>query len=482
MTVLIETRDLSIASTEAIVHPTSIEVRAGIPFTILGETGSGKSLLVQAIADMLPPGVNAEGRVVINGRETRSLPARQRQAMWGREIAVLPQEPWLALDPTARSIGQIAEGYSRVRGLPAAAALQAAEAATRGLGLAGAGRKLPHQLSGGMAQRVAFLAARAGGAPIVIVDEPTKGLDAALRDSAVELLRREMGQDGGLLTITHDIAVPRRLGGEVAIMLEGRIVEAGPVERVLATPQHDYTRKLIAADPAAWPRRAGAASAGAPVLEAPVLEAPVLDAQGVGKARGGNLLFRDWSFEIARGEIVGIVGPSGCGKSSFGDLLLGLLAPDSGTVRRHPDFPARRFQKIYQDPPSAFAPQLTFRETLADLCRLHRLPEERVGDLMQRLRLHRSFLDRRPGEISGGELQRLALLRVLLLDPVFLFADEPTSRLDLITQKEMTDLLVALAREQDCALLLVSHDLELVAKTADRVVEMRSPAAAAAAA
>ncbi|MGF1631080.1 MAG: ABC transporter ATP-binding protein [Kiloniellaceae bacterium] len=472
MTVLIETRDLSIASTEAIVHPTSIEVRAGIPFTILGETGSGKSLLVQAIADMLPPGVSAEGRVVINGRETRSLPARQRQAMWGREIAVLPQEPWLALDPTARSIGQIAEGYRRVRGLSAAAAQQAAEAAVRGLGLEGAGRKLPHQLSGGMAQRVAFLAARAGGAPIVLVDEPTKGLDAALRDSAVDLLRREMGQDGGLLTITHDITVPRRLGGEVAIMLDGRIVEAGPVERVLATPQHDYTRQLIAADPAAWPRRASAAKGGAPVLEA----------QGVGKARGGNLLFRDWSFEIARGEIVGIVGPSGCGKSSFGDLLLGLLAPDSGTVRRHPDFPARRFQKIYQDPPSAFAPQLTFRETLADLCRLHRLPEDRVAALMQPLRLHRGLLDRRPGEISGGELQRLALLRVLLLDPVFLFADEPTSRLDLITQKEMTDLLVAFAREQDCALLLVSHDLELVAKTADRVVELGSPADAAAAA
>lgn len=473
MTVLIETRSLSIASTEAIVHPTAIRVRAGVPYTILGETGSGKSLLMQAIAGTLPPGVTAEGGIVINRRETRALSARQRQQMWGREVAVLPQEPWLALDPTARTIGQIAEGYRLVRGLPEAEARTAAVAAVRGLGLEGAERKLPHQLSGGMAQRVAFLAARAGGAPIVLVDEPTKGLDAALRDSAIDLLRREMGADGGLLTITHDITVPRRLGGEVAIMLDGRIVESGPVDQVLTTPQHAYTRQLIDADPAVWPRKTSEVQYGAPVLEA----------RGLSKTRGGRLLFRDLSFKIARGEIVGIVGPSGCGKSTFGDLLMGLLRPDGGTVRRQAGLPALRFQKIYQDPPSAFARQLTLRETLADLARLHRLSEERVADLMRRLRLQPGLLDRRPSEISGGELQRLALLRVLLLDPVFLFADEPTSRLDLITQKETIHLLAGFCRERDCALLLVSHDRDLVAKIADRVIEMgRSDSVSAAAA
>lgn len=465
MTVLIETRGLAVAAAGAIVHPTSVTVRAGVPFTILGETGSGKSLFAQAVVGTLPAGLTAEGEVLVDGRAVHDMPPRQRQALWGRRFAILPQEPWLALDPTARSLDQVTEGFEAVRRMPAEAARAAAHGAMRGLGLAGAESRLPHQLSGGMAQRVAFAAARAGGAPIVVVDEPTKGLDATLRDSAVDLLRTEMGSDGGLLTITHDISVPRRLGGEVAIMLEGTIVEQGPVERVLAKPQHDYTKRLVAADPAAWPKRVAPAAGGAPVIEA----------RGLAKARGGRLLFSGLSLALRSGEIVGIVGPSGCGKSSLGDVLLGLLKPDRGTVVRDPAVAPLRFQKLYQDPPAAFPPQLTLRRTLADLVRRHHVDEERVDDLLRRLCLSRALLDRPPSGISGGELQRFALLRVLLLDPAFLFADEPTSRLDLITQKDMVDLLVEFVRERRCALLIVSHDRELIRRIADRSVELGEP-------
>lgn len=469
MTPLLETHGLSVAGAEAIVHPTSIQVRPGVPLSLLGETGSGKSLLAQAIVGTLPPGLSAGGGVSVKGRAVQDLPRREREALWGREIALLPQEPWLALDPTARVLDQTAEGYEQLRGLSPAGARDAARSALRALGLAGAERKLPYQLSGGMAQRVAFAATRAGGAPILVADEPTKGLDAALRDEAVELLRQESGETGGLLVITHDIGVPRRLGGEVAVMLEGRIVESGPVERVLGAPQHDYTRRLVAADPAAWPARAPVTAEGPPLLQA----------EGLAKRRGGRLLFRDLSFRIGRGEIVGLVGPSGCGKSSLGDLLLGLLRPDAGSVRRDPTLPALRFQKLYQDPPAAFAPQATLRRSLDDLCRLHGLPAEAVEALMRRLRLPRTLLERPPSEISGGELQRFALLRVLLLEPVFLLADEPSSRLDLITQQEMMALLVEQARERNCALLLIGHDRALIEKTADRVVEMKPSAEAA---
>lgn len=462
MTVLIETRDLAVAAADAIVHPTSIRVQAGVPFTILGETGSGKTLLAQAIAGTLPPRLVAHGGILIGGRPVQDLPARERRALWGREIAVLPQEPWLALDPTARSIEQVAEVYEVVCRKPAAGARADAVEAMRGLRLAGAGNKLPAQLSGGMAQRVALAASRAGGARIVLADEPTKGLDAALRDGAVDLLREAMGPDGGLLTITHDIAVPRRLGGEVAIMLEGRIVEQGPVEAVLGQPQHEYTRRLVAADPPNWPRRIAPARSGDPVIEA----------RDLAKSRGGRLLFSGLSLSIAPGEIVGVLGPSGCGKSSLGDLMLGLLKPDAGTVSRDPGIAPLRFQKLYQDPPAAFAGQLTLRRTIGDLVKLHHIDEARVIELMRRLRLAHGLLDRPPVEISGGELQRFALMRVMLLQPAFLFADEPTSRLDLITQQETIELMTETARDGRCAVLLVSHDRDLIDRTADRVISI----------
>ncbi|TCT06519.1 peptide/nickel transport system ATP-binding protein [Tepidamorphus gemmatus] len=462
MTLLIETRELAVAAADSIVQPTSIRVRAGVPFTILGETGSGKTLLAQAIAGTLPDGLVARGEILIAGRPVQDLAVHERRALWGREIAILPQEPWLALDPTARSIDQVAEVYEVVRRRPADGARDDAVEAMRSLRLEGAGRKLPSELSGGMAQRVALAASRAGGARIMLADEPTKGLDAALRDGAIDLLREAMGSEGGLLTITHDISVPRRLGGEVAIMLAGRIIEQGPVEDVLQRPRHDYTRRLVAADPANWIRRIVPERFGDPVIEA----------RGLAKFRGGRLLFSGLSLTIARGEIVGVVGPSGSGKSSLGDLVLGLIRPDAGSVRRDPRIAPLRFQKLYQDPPAAFAPQLTIRRALADLVARHRLDATRISDLMRRLRLSDGLLDRPPGAISGGELQRFALLRVLLLKPAFLFADEPTSRLDLITQQEMIELIVESAREEGCAVLLVSHDRDLIDKTADRVLAL----------
>jgi ABC-type glutathione transport system ATPase component len=385
-----------------------------------------------------------------------------RRRLWGRELTILPQEPWLALDPTDRVRTQVAEGFQCVRGQRAIEAAKSAASALASLGLARADRKLPNQLSGGMAQRVALLAARAGGASIVIADEPTKGLDAEKRDMAVDLLRSQMEDDGALLVITHDITVPRRLGGQVAIMFEGRIVESGPVEQVMSQPSHDYTRRLIAADPSSWP-----------AIEKPAAEATaIVKAAHLAKSRGGTDLFRDLSLDIVPGRITGVVGPSGSGKSTFGDMLLGLLEADAGSVWRDRAIAKQRFQKLYQDPPAAFAASVSIRTSLLDMVRLHGLDEALVHTLMQRLRLSSALLDRLPTAISGGELQRFALLRVLLLEPAFPFADEPTSRLDLITQKEIVDLLVEFAHERGCAVVIVSHDLELVGKIADEVIEI----------
>lgn len=463
MTVLLQAEHVAVSGAQGIVRPVSFVLHAGRPLTILGETGSGKSLLAQAIMGTLPKGLRGEGTVVIAGeRFELSNPSRPQARLWGKTISLLPQEPWLALDPTMRAALQIEEGYVHVRGQDRATARISSEADLRILGLEGSGRKLPSELSGGMAQRVAFAAARAGGAQIVIADEPTKGLDAARRDGVAALLAREVTEGGGLLTITHDLALARGLGGDIAIMLDGEIVEQGETVQVLKRPMHAYTKRLVAADPSTWTDRTRRHD----------YEKCVLSAQGLSKTRGGRLLFSGQSLDLHAGEIVGVTGPSGCGKSTLGDIMLNLVRPDSGQVIRAGCLAATRFQKLYQDPPSAFPQRVTIGRALDDLMHLHRLDRHRTTDLMKRLRLSPDLLDRLAGEVSGGELQRFALLRVLLLDPVFLFADEPTSRLDLVTQQETIDLIVEIARERGCSVLVVSHDIELISKISDRRLEL----------
>lgn len=466
MTILLSVDGASVSAANGeIVAPVSFSLKAGRPFTILGETGSGKSLLAQAIIGLLPSGLTASGSLTIDGETLSLAEPKLFRKLWGRTVGVLPQEPWLALDPTMVALDQVAEGHRYLGRLDEDEAVSAARTDLEALGVLDAEAKLPGQLSGGMAQRVAFAAARAGGARIIIADEPTKGLDVSRRDEVIALLMREVQAGGTVLTITHDLALARQMGGDLAVMLEGRIVEAGEAADVLASPSHDYTRRLIAAEPDNWAQRASAV---------PGDTDPILIASGLKKARGGKLLFAGQDLSLRPGEIVGITGPSGSGKSSLGDVLLGLLTPDAGEVIRLPQASAIRYQKLYQDPPSAFPQKITLGEAIADLIRLHRLDGGRVGPLMERLRLSPVLLTRLPTEVSGGELQRFALLRVLLLDPVFLFADEPTSRLDLITQQETIGLLTELARERNCAVLLVSHDAALIEKTCDRQVRIGS--------
>lgn len=438
------------------VDGVSFALAPGEPLTLLGETGSGKSLVAQAIMGTLAADLAASGSIVLAGRELLGLAAGERRALWGRRIALLPQEPWLALDPTMRAQGQVEEVFRRVRGLGGAAPGRAA-AALGAVGLAAAARAFPFQLSGGMAQRLAFAAAAAGEAPLLIADEPTKGLDAALRDGIAALLRRHAENGGLLLTITHDVAVARRIGGAAGIMREGRLVEAGPAARVLAAPDHPYARSLLAAEPAAWP-----------VRTPPPPGRVVLAGRALAKRYGGRVLFSNLTLGLRAGETVAVTGPSGAGKTTLGNVLLGLVAPDAGSVAREAGAAPTRFQKLWQDPPAAFARHVPLGRLMADLARRHGIPAARVEALLARLRLAPSLLGRAADAISGGELQRFALARALLLDPVFLFADEATSRLDPITQAETIALLGEAASERGLALLLVTHDADIARKASAR--------------
>ncbi len=462
MTPALEIQGLHVhAGARALVEDASLALVAGSVLVVLGESGSGKSLLAQAIMGTLPKGLVASGAIVIAGEDVDRLSPKARRSLWGRQIALLPQEPWSSLNPLMAADEQVAEVHALVRGRPWGEARSMARAALAALGLGGAERRLPFRLSGGMAQRVAIAVTDAAGAPLLIADEPTKGLDADRRDEVADLLLARAADGAAVIVITHDITLARRLGGDLAVMLEARIVERGRTRAVLDAPRHDYTRRLVQADPAAWTRRRTTASG-----------TPVVSVDGLAKALGGRTLFEGLSLSVSPGEIVAIAGPSGCGKTTLGNLLLGLLAPDAGRILRRTDEAPHRFQKIYQDPVAAFAPTASLRTGLDDVVHRHGLSWRTVETLLNRMRIAPDLLKRRADQVSGGELQRIALARALLVQPLFLFADEATSRLDPVTQKEVVDLVTEIVGEQKLGLLLVTHDHVLADRVADRVIAL----------
>ena len=447
----------------ALVRDIAFTIPAGGVFTLLGESGSGKSLLAQAIMGNLPPPLRCEGRVSVNGDTTPAASQASRHALWGRRLALLPQEPWLALDPTMRVRAQVAETFALVGRAPHDGARTLAGRALAALGLSDAAHKYPFMLSGGMAQRVAFLATHAAGAPLMIIDEPTKGLDADRRGDVLELLWAAQAQGMSLLCITHDIWLARALGGRLAVMQGGTIIEQGEAAEVLAAPRQDYTRRLLAADPGNWPAWPAAAPSDA---------GAIVRVGQVSKSFGRQALFAGIDAEIGAGEVVAVSGPSGSGKTTFGNIVLGLVRPDSGRVQRQSSLAPTAFQKIQQDPGAAFAPTIRLRQSLLDLVRLHRLDWAALEGLLARMRLAPALLDRLPGQVSGGELQRIALARVLLMRPALIFADEPTSRLDPVTQQDVFALLHEHLRDARCALLLVTHDADIVDRVAGRRIDL----------
>lgn len=437
-----------------------LALEPGRPVTIVGESGSGKSLLAHALMGTLAASLEVDGKLALDDTLLHLGDRANRRRLWGRELAMLPQEPVLALDPTMRVGSQVAEG---ALGATRATARRRAGAALTDVGLAASARSFPHTLSGGMTQRVAYAAATIGGARVLVVDEPSKGLDSVAVDRLAELLRAHVVAGGLLLTITHDLRLAAALGGEVAVMRDATVVESGEVVDVLRDPRHDYTRRLVAADPGRW-RHPWQRSGWDTSRDA------IVRAAGVGKSYGSRRLFADLDVAIRPEERVALSGPSGVGKTTLGNALLGLTPVDSGRVVRDRSLAGGRMQKLYQDPALSFPALVPIAVGLEDVRRRHRATPARVEELMVAVRLSPSLLTRRPDEVSGGELQRIAIVRALLARPRLVFADEATSRLDLITQEITVDCLVTELGE--AALLLVTHDRALADAVADTHVRM----------
>lgn len=465
----------------ALVCDVDLTLASGSVLLLIGETGSGKSLIAQAVMGLLPTGFTASGSITINGHAPiEASQAGLLRLLWSRETLLLPQEPRAALDPTMRIAPQLWDAGARDGaarhgeaglGLTTQEALAAVDLPPR------VSRAFPAELSGGMAQRVLVASALVGRAPLVVADEPTKGLDATRVAQSAALLASLGGAGRALLVITHDVALARALGGQLAVLRDGRIVEQGPADTVFSAPDHPYTRAWLAADPSTW----------RPCLRCCDLEAPVLSAHGLSFGFGrAKPLFSGVDVHIPPGGILGLTGRSGCGKTTLGNILLGLQPPSAGAVNWQGVDPyrdrsgARRlrqhYQKLHQDPASVFLPGRSFARQFADLAEVvpDLAPDDALPPLLERLRLDRKLLARRPGEVSGGEAQRLALARILLLKPALIVADEPTSRLDPLVQRETIALLTEIVASEGLGLVLISHDRALLAATADEVMELAS--------
>lgn len=429
-----------------LVNPVSMSLNRGEAVTILGETGSGKSIFSKAIIGDLPSGFHAEGRIEFNGQSLLDLSKEEHEALWGNSLAVLPQEPRLSLSPLMRVQHQVAEVHQLVLGRKKAQSNLLSGHAFQALSLEKHSNKYPVELSGGMAQRSAFLAATAADAKLLIADEPTKGLDNKSKAQVISQLL-EHKDKGSLITITHDLEVAKALGGKIYVLLQGEwVAQDKSFQELKNDPTDSYTAGLFST------------RTGSNKLRQKPPGDVIIQANDLAMGFGRQHLFSDLSFELRQGEVLGLSGASGCGKSTLCDLLLGLKKPLSGTIENRVVFNSGQKLKLYQDPPQSFSAKFTLLRQLEDVCNLHNIDKAIIDKYRHLLKVKANVLSRLPSEVSGGELQRVAILRALILKPKLLIADEPTTRLDPHIAHGTMKLLMESVQEIGCALVLVSHN------------------------
>lgn len=481
------------------VRGVDLDVAPGEVVALVGESGSGKSTLAQAVIGLLPEGGSVTGgSAVLDGTELTGLSGRALRTVRGARIGLVPQDPGVGLNPVQKIGTQVGEvlrthGLADRRSAPARAVELLEQA-----GLPDPGTRAgqyPHELSGGMRQRVLIAIAIAAGPALVIADEPTSALDATVARRILDhldTLRRELGT--ALLLITHDLAVATDRADRVVVLRHGRVVEQGTPAELLAGARDPYTRELLDAAPGlavTAPRdRPAVDGSGTPVAEVRdlVKDFPLPRARGEW-TRGTHRAVDGVSFTVARGETLALVGESGSGKSTTARLLLRLEDPTSGQVLIDgEDVTAvrgeawrrlrRRAQLIYQNPYASLDPRFRIREVVTEPLRAFsvgtaRERDARAAELLDRVALPSSVLDRRPAELSGGQRQRVAIARALALSPDLVVCDEPVSALDVSVQARVLELLAELQDRDGLSYVFISHDLAVVRRVAHRTGVLR---------
>jgi peptide/nickel transport system ATP-binding protein len=488
-----------------VVENLSFELAAGETLCIAGESGSGKSMTALSIMRLLPEPMAriGGGSIRLSGRELTTLPEPAMRRVRGGDIAMIFQEPMTSLNPVLSVGRQLVEAIEAHRDLSRVEARAAAVEALTAVRIPEPERRLkqyPHELSGGMRQRVMIAMALAGRPKVLIADEPTTALDVTVQAQILDLIRgiqRDFGT--AVILITHDMGVVAEMADRVLLMQEGRFVESGPVERIFASPSEAYTRMLLEAVPrlgsmAGRSQPLRSRDVDAVVASAPTSVLTVSDLTVRFDIKGGVLQRRvaqvhaveGISFEIRAGETLALVGESGCGKSTTGKALLGLVNWE-GEIRvagqatrgaRAGSMKAirRNIQMVFQDPYGSLDPRMNVGDLVAEPLVVHGVaPEEidvRVADLFQRVGLTPEQMRRHPHEFSGGQRQRIAIARALALSPKVIVADESVSALDVSVRARVLDLLQELQDELGVAYLFITHDMAVVEQIAHRVAVM----------
>ncbi|MFI7000459.1 dipeptide ABC transporter ATP-binding protein [Nocardia sp. NPDC050175] len=491
-----------------VVHGIDLRIEPGEVVALVGESGSGKSVTARALLGLSGPGaaVRADS-LELFGHDARAYRERQWRRIRGSDIGFVLQDALVSLDPLCTigaTLAQVQRALTDLRG-PARTARSVR--LLTDVGVPEPERRLrqyPHELSGGLRQRVLIATAIAGDPRLIIADEPTTALDVTVQQQILELLRQRKAAGNALLLISHDLAVVAELADRVLVMKDGTVVEQGSMRDVLTRPAHSYTKRLLAAVPSAASRGTTLSipddsSADVDVLNRTPLPPRtvdetriVLSVQDLRKTYGTGPAARtvvdDVNFDLFAGETLGIVGESGSGKTTTARLALRLIAPTSGRIvvdgepwSEYSDSELRRHrgtaQLIAQDPLSSFDPRYTVEriigESLDTVGIRGRARANRVREMLDAVQLGREFLDRHPRTLSGGQRQRVAIARAIAPRPALLVADEPVSALDVSVQAQILDLLAVLQAQFGTALLLISHDLGVVHHAADRVVVMK---------
>ena len=478
-----------------VVDAVSLAVHPGECLGVVGESGAGKSLTFLAALGLAPPSARVSGEARFGATELIGRSERTLDALRGRRIGVVFQDPMGALTPHLRIGTQLTEPIRRHTGLSARAARARALELLEQVRLGEPARCLqqyPYELSGGMRQRVLLAIALSCDPQLVILDEPTTALDVTIQAQILALLahiKRERGI--GLVLVTHDFAALAGLADRVAVMRNGRVIETGSAAQVFHAPREPYTRELLAAareppGPAAAAAAADASGTGAPVLAVKDL-AVHYRRRAPGLRRAAFVALEALNVALAPGESLAVVGESGCGKSTLTRAALRLigvahgriawLGRDVGTLPERRLRPLRRaLQLIFQDPLASLDPHLTVERLVGEPLEVHHRAlgaaarAERVAAMLERVGLDPALGARRPHELSGGQCQRVGIARAMMLAPRLLVCDEPLSALDVRAQRQIGALLDALRREQGMSVLLVSHDLNAVRRLCERVL------------
>ncbi|MFN3643335.1 MAG: ABC transporter ATP-binding protein [Gemmobacter sp.] len=497
MTALLEVAGLTIRFAQdgrvvEAVRGVSFTVGKGEVVALVGESGSGKSVTALATVGLLADNATVSGSVRYAGQEMVGAAEPMLRKVRGNDISFVFQEPMTSLNPLHTIEKQLGEALALHQGLSGAAARVRILDLLAKVGIRDAESRLgayPHQLSGGQRQRVMIAMALANGPDLLIADEPTTALDVTIQAQILDLLMDLKRREGlSLLFITHDLGIVRRFADRVCVMRHGEIVEQGPAAEVFASPRHDYTRTLLAAEPKGRP---DPVPEGAPVvIETTGLRVwfPIqrgLLRRTVGHVKAVNAA----TIAVRAGETLGIVGESGSGKTTLALAIMRLIPSNGPIVFQGRDVQGlasrdlralrREMQVVFQDPYGSLSPRMTVGEIVAEGLGVHGVDPGRdraamVAEVLAEVGLDPATAGRYPHEFSGGQRQRIAIARAMILRPRLLVLDEPTSALDMTVQVQIVALLRALQQKWGLAYLFISHDLRVIRALSHHVVVMKA--------